>query len=172
MNQSVGILEPSRPRSTNSIQVYTNRRKLKENIQKSTDIIPAEMEVVKQCDACGAALDGRRVEGMGGVSLLQCDCGLVITSPRPAPDELGQYYPPTYYSYLPKAPTRSRQILAKLRSYKCGYPSEDGLVAGTLWRAAALLFGNLFLFYLPYRGPGKNLLEVGCGTGSDRKSVV
>jgi len=125
------------------------------------------MEVVQTCDACGAALGGHRVEGMAEVSLVQCDCGLVITSPRPAADELGQYYPPTYYSYLPNAPTRRGQIFAKLRTYKCGYPANDGLIGRLFWRTAASLLGNFFLFYLPYRGAGKSLLEVGCGTGAD-----
>lgn len=125
------------------------------------------MEVVHKCDACGANLDGHRVEGMAEVSLVQCPCGLVITSPRPAADELGQYYPPTYYSYLPKAPTRKRQILAKLRAYKCGYPAEDGITKRLFWRTTTSLLGNFFLFYLPYRGAGKSLLEVGCGTGAD-----
>ena len=125
------------------------------------------MEVVQTCDACGAALGGRRVEGMAEVSLVQCDCGLVITSPRPAPDELGQYYPPTYYSYLPKAPTCKSRILGKLRTYRGGYPAKDGFIGRLFWQAAASLFGNFFLFYLPYRGAGKSLLEVGCGTGAD-----
>src|ERR1700722_9966984 len=126
------------------------------------------MEVVQTCDACGATLaGGRRVGGMAEVSLLQCDCGLVTTSPRPTPAELGEYYPATYYSYLPKAPSRSRQISAKLRAYKCGYPAEDGLIRSLLWKTAAMLFGNFFLFYLPYYVPGKSLLEVGCGTGAD-----
>ena len=84
------------------------------------------MEVVQTCDACGAVLGGHRVPGMAEVSLAQCACGLVITSPRPAPDELGAHYPPTYYSYIPKALTRKRQILDKLRAYKGGYPAEDG----------------------------------------------
>jgi 2-polyprenyl-3-methyl-5-hydroxy-6-metoxy-1,4-benzoquinol methylase len=125
------------------------------------------MEIVQTCDACGVALGGRRVEGMAEVSLIQCGCGLVITSPRPAPDELGQYYPLTYYSYVPRAPTRKSQVLAKLRTYKCGYPAKDGLFKRMVWQTAASLFGNFFLFYLPYRGPGKSLLEVGCGTGAD-----
>jgi 2-polyprenyl-3-methyl-5-hydroxy-6-metoxy-1,4-benzoquinol methylase len=129
--------------------------------------MPAPMEVVQTCDACGAALGGQRVPGMAEVSLVQCACGLVITSPRPTPDELGNYYPPTYYSYIPRPLTRTRRILNKLRAYKGGYPAQDGLVGRTLWRTAASLFGNLFLFYLPYRGGGKSLLEVGCGTGAD-----
>jgi 2-polyprenyl-3-methyl-5-hydroxy-6-metoxy-1,4-benzoquinol methylase len=125
------------------------------------------MEIVQTCDACGAVLNGNRVSGMREVSLMQCACGLVTTSPRPTPDELGQYYPPTYYSYLPKAPTRTSQILANLRAYKGGYPAEDGVIGSRLWQIAARLFGNFFLFYLPYRGQGKSLLEVGCGTGAD-----
>jgi 2-polyprenyl-3-methyl-5-hydroxy-6-metoxy-1,4-benzoquinol methylase len=125
------------------------------------------MEVVKTCDSCGALLGGRRIDGMAEVSLIECDCGLVVTSPRPTPDELGQYYPATYYSYLPKAPTRRGQILAKLRAYKCGYPPKDGSLGRVVWRSTASLLGNFFLFYLPYRGAGKSLLEVGCGTGAD-----
>lgn len=125
------------------------------------------MELVHSCDACGAALGGHRVEGMAEVNLIQCDCGLVITSPRPAPDELDQYYPPTYYSYVLRSPTRKSQLLAKLRAYKGGYPARDGLVRRVVWRSAARLFGNFFLFYLPYRGEDKSLLEVGCGTGAD-----
>jgi len=104
---------------------------------------------------------------MAEVSLIECDCGLVTTSPRPAPDELGQYYPPTYYSYLPKSPTCKSLIFSKLRAYKCGYPAKDGLIGRLFWQTAAGLLGNFFLFYLPYRGLGKSLLEVGCGTGDD-----
>lgn len=107
------------------------------------------------------------MEGMGEVSLIECNCGLVTTSPRPAPEELGRYYPTTYYSYVPKAPTRSRKLLGKLRAYKCGYPASDGAAGKLFWHTAAVLFGNFFLFYLPYRGHGKSLLEVGCGTGAD-----
>ena len=125
------------------------------------------MEVVQTCDTCGAALDGSRVPGMAEVSLIQCACGLVTTSPRPSREELGDYYPPTYYSYIPRPLTRARRILNKLRAYKGGYPSKDNFVARTTWRTAASLFGGLFLFYLPYRGGGKRLLEVGCGTGAD-----
>jgi len=125
------------------------------------------MEVVRKCDACGAALEGDLVPGMAEVSLVQCACGLVTTSPRPAPHELGQYYPPTYYAYVPRPLTRTRRLLNKLRAYKGGYPQDDGPIAHAFWRMAASLLGNLFLFYLPYQGPGKRLLEVGCGTGAD-----
>jgi SAM-dependent methyltransferase len=125
------------------------------------------MEVVQTCDACGAALGERRVGGMAEVSLIQCECGLVTTSPRPAPDELGEYYPSTYYSYVPRPSTRRIRLLAKLRTYKCGYPTKDGVLGRIVWRTSAYLLGNCFLFYLPYQGVGRKLLEVGCGTGDD-----
>jgi len=125
------------------------------------------MEDVSTCDACGAALTGNRVPGMAEVSLLQCACGLVTTSPRPAPSELPAYYPDTYYSYIPKPRTRKRQVLDKLRAYKGRYPSNDSFLARAFWTTAAAVLGNFFLFYLPYRGAGKRLLEVGCGTGAD-----
>jgi 2-polyprenyl-3-methyl-5-hydroxy-6-metoxy-1,4-benzoquinol methylase len=123
------------------------------------------MEVVQTCDACGAPLGGRRVEGMAEVSLLQCDCGLVTTSPRPTPAEIGSYYPQTYYSYAPAARNFSRRIVEKLKQYKGGYPTDDGFPVRTFWRINAALFQNLFLFHLPYQGKNQRLLEIGCGAG-------
>ena len=48
-----------------------------------------------------------------------------------------------------------------------GHPAKDGLAGRRVWQMLASLFGNFFLFYLPYRGSGKSLLEIGCGTGAD-----
>ncbi|MGB9203850.1 MAG: class I SAM-dependent methyltransferase [Terriglobales bacterium] len=123
------------------------------------------MEVVQTCDACGAALGGRRVDGMTEVSLVQCDCGLVITSPRPTMAEIGAYYPATYYSYTLTAPNITRQIVDKVKEYKGGYPTEDGLLARALWRFGAAMLQGLFLFHLPYQGKNQRLLEIGCGSG-------
>jgi SAM-dependent methyltransferase len=123
------------------------------------------MEVVHTCDACGAGLGGRRVEGMEEVSLMECDCGLVITSPRPTVAEIGTYYPQTYYSYTTATPSLTRRLVDKIKAYKGGYPTEDGLPARAFWRASAALLQNLFLFHLPYQGKNRKLLEVGCGAG-------
>ena len=123
------------------------------------------MEVVQTCDACNAALGGHRVEGMDKVSLIQCDCGLVITSPRPTVSEIGAYYPPTYYSYTPTAPSVTRRIVDKVKEYKGGYPTKDGFLARMFWRSSATILQNLFLFHLPYQGNGQRLLEIGCGSG-------
>ncbi len=104
---------------------------------------------------------------MAEVSLLQCECGLVTTSPRPAIEEIGRYYPPTYYSYTPRMPTVTRRMVDKLKEYKCGYPVRDGIPSRLFWKCATAVLGNAFLYYLPYRGDGQQLLEVGCGTGTD-----
>lgn len=123
------------------------------------------MAVVQTCDACGAALDGQLVGGMGGVSLVQCDCGLVITSPRPTITDIEAYYPPTYYSYTPTAPSVTRRVVDKVKEYKGDYPTRDGFLARVFWRTGAALLQNLFLFHLPYQGKRKRLLEIGCGSG-------
>jgi len=102
---------------------------------------------------------------MDKVSLIQCDCGLVITSPRPTVSEIGAYYPPTYYSYTPTAPSVTRRIVDKVKEYKGGYPTKDGFLARMFWRSSATILQNLFLFHLPYQGNGQRLLEIGCGSG-------
>jgi SAM-dependent methyltransferase len=131
----------------------------------STDIIPVLMEVVLTCDACGSALGSRLVEGMAEVNLVECPCGLVVTSPRPTISEIGAYYPATYYSYTATSPSRSRRIVDKIKEYKGGYPTKDGLLAQAFWRFSSALLQNLFLFHLPYLGSNKKLLEIGCGSG-------
>jgi 2-polyprenyl-3-methyl-5-hydroxy-6-metoxy-1,4-benzoquinol methylase len=123
------------------------------------------MEVVQTCDACGAVLDGNRVPGMAEVSLAQCACGLVITSPRPAVSEIAAYYPPTYYSYTPTAPSVTRRLVDKVKEYKGGYPSQDGFLGRAFWGASAALLRQLFLFHLPHQGENQRLLEIGCGSG-------
>jgi SAM-dependent methyltransferase len=125
------------------------------------------MENVQTCDYCGSTLTGERVPGMAEVSLLQCACGLVTTSPRPSVAEIGKYYPPTYYSYTPRPLTLTRRVANKLREYKGGYPVKERFAARLFWKGATGLLGNVFLSYLPYRGSERRLLEVGCGTGAD-----
>ena len=102
---------------------------------------------------------------MAEVGLLQCDCGLVITSPRPAITEIAAYYPPTYYSYTPAGPSIARRVVDKVKEYKGGYPSVDGFLARAFWRTSASLLQDLFLFHLPYQGKNQKLLEIGCGSG-------
>ncbi|MGB8009381.1 MAG: methyltransferase domain-containing protein [Terriglobales bacterium] len=102
---------------------------------------------------------------MAEVSIVQCDCGLVITSPRPTVNEIGDHYPPTYYSYTPTTPSIARQVVDKVKESKGGYPTKDGFFARALWRSSAAILQNLFLFYLPYQG--ERLLEIGCGSGSN-----
>lgn len=102
---------------------------------------------------------------MAEVSLVQCGCGLVVTSPRPAASEIGDYYPPTYYSYVPKTPSIARRVVDRVKRYKGRYPSHDGAFGRIFWGASTALLRDLFLFSLPYQGESQRLLEIGCGSG-------
>jgi hypothetical protein len=75
------------------------------------------MQVVQTCDACGAALYGHRVEGMAEVSLRQCERRLVITSPRPPPDELGQ----SLHTLFLSIPTRFNPTPVNCRRHGIGF---------------------------------------------------
>lgn len=74
-------------------------------------------------------------------------CGLMLTSPRPTPAAMRQYYPPDYQPFrAPHAPTESRSLMAILKR-----------VAGRLLDPREhVLPKNLT--------PGR-ALEVGCGSG-------
>lgn len=104
--------------------------------------------------------------GLEGSDLVCCEgCGLVITSPRPTPDEIGSYYPAGYYAHVRHSARRRDRWIARLKAYRGRYPSADGLVARVAWGALARALGPLFLTQLPYAGKGRRLLDVGCGVG-------
>jgi SAM-dependent methyltransferase len=102
---------------------------------------------------------------MPKVDLTECACGLVITSPRPTVQEIGAYYPQTYYSYCPIEPTLTRRFVDRVKAYKGRYPTSDRLPKRLFWKMAAMLTEDWFLFHLPYQGKGRKLLEIGCGSG-------
>lgn len=125
------------------------------------------MEIVKDCDLCGASLDGvPPVAGLEALPLVACPgCGLVVTSPRPGPGEIAAFYPDDYYAHVRPAPRRGARFVAELKARRGGYPSTDGALARAAWRLAAETVGRLYLTHLPYAGPGRRLLDVGCGVG-------
>jgi 2-polyprenyl-3-methyl-5-hydroxy-6-metoxy-1,4-benzoquinol methylase len=125
------------------------------------------MERVESCDLCGASLAvGEVVPGLETSPLVRCgQCGLVATSPRPTPQELPAYYEEGYYAHVPQPPSWRRHVVSRLKAYRGGYPARDPLLPRLAWRVAAALAGGIFLTNLPYRGPGRKLLDIGCGSG-------
>ena len=125
------------------------------------------MEIVATCDCCGSALTGERVAGMAELAHAMRSAGSLPTSPRQAllrwrllsSDVLFLLFEAAYFCRASGCRQAER--------VKGHYPTEDYFPARVFWRGAAAVFGNLFLYYLPYRGAGRKLLEVGCGTGAD-----
>jgi len=122
-----------------------------------------EVENVETCDLCGSSMEaGIRLFPNEPFGLIECrDCGLVMTSPRPTEEEIGNYYPDHYYAHNIKEKTPVQRFKDKLKVYKGKYPEGDNL----FWSFLTSLFKDLFLYDLPYMGEGKRLLEIGCGVG-------
>lgn len=125
------------------------------------------MERAESCDLCEASLrDGELVAGLNDQPLVRCrGCGLVVTSPRPTADELPSHYEEGYYAHVAPATSRRDRVVAKLKEYRGGYPAKDPVLVRGGWRFGAALLGGVFLTNLPHRGPGKKLLDIGCGSG-------
>lgn len=124
-------------------------------------------ETVEFCDLCGSSLaDAPPLAGVEHLPVVRCrQCSLVITSPRPTAESLGDFYPSDYYSYVPGEPTKAQKFIGKLKQYRGGYPSRDFLPMRLFWTAMSRIFGGLFLTSLPYYGAQRRLLDVGCGWG-------
>ena len=125
------------------------------------------MEDVELCDLCGASLrQAGKVAGLTAYPVVCCkDCGLVITTPRPGAKEINSFYPNDYYAHVIQPKSLTKRLVERLRIYKDSYPTEDSAPQRWFWRACSTFLGGLFLFRLPYLGPGKKLLDIGCGSG-------
>lgn len=112
-------------------------------------------------------------------TVVRCEgCGLLYLNPRPAPDEIGRYYPARYF--VPSQPKSRSGVERWLKNLSAavkrwiredfyGYPSSAkpavwrGLRKLALWpeKARRRLTGREAL---PWSGEGR-LLDVGCGPG-------
>jgi SAM-dependent methyltransferase len=57
------------------------------------------------------------------------------------------------------------RIVDHLKIYKGGYPSPDPWLRRMGWSLLARLFGELFVYDLPWLGANRRVLDVGCGAG-------
>lgn len=126
------------------------------------------VERATSCDLCEAALASAvGVAGLEALPIVRCaHCGLVITSPRPTEATLGEWYPDDYYAHVPREPGGLWRFAGRVKAYKGRYPSDDGPFRRTAYRALTAALSPFILGHLPYMGPGRRLLDVGCGTGA------
>lgn len=114
------------------------------------------VEETALCPLCNAntdepVLQGRdRLHGIGGLfHVVRCaGCGLMRTDPRPTPEAIGAFYPPTYQPY--KDPIRTLEASAPTRSR---------------WKNLLKALSDGKSQSVPKLEPGR-LLEIGCSTGA------
>lgn len=105
------------------------------------------------CDICGSAesetvLTGRDIwlGKPGEFRLVKCArCGLHYVNPRPTAEELGSFYPTTYYSFRDKKPETDKSWRKRLSQKIKDRRDLSGMPRGM---------------------PGMRALDVGCGAGS------
>ena len=145
-----------------------------------------------KCGYCGSE-DGQLVMPTfdrlhrlpGTFALVRCTiCDLVRLSPRPSPESLARYYPPSYYAYsadgsLPAYQRSLQTLLAPFRELlrtialgSLGYPVPRVLRSAAAGRIARLLDKSLVLqrvasypWEVPPATPGGRMLDLGCGSG-------
>jgi SAM-dependent methyltransferase len=120
--------------------------------------------VLANCGLCGAAESTLVHQGLAPArygdaeacfGLVRCDaCGLVYLSPRPSPEEIGQFYPQEFYGELSVEASSSRSRWVAL--YNRLFPTAD----------ARRLDSMSTLVRRHWPGPPGRLLDVGAGDGN------
>ncbi len=123
------------------------------------------LDTLAACDLCGSSrlravttVEDLALGTPGRHTLAVCEgCGLRCLNPRPAPSEIGQFYPRSYEFY-------GADRVAPLRAWqrRAGGDERPGLVGRTLLG----LRQKISFHHIPERDGGGRLLDVGCGSGA------
>lgn len=147
------------------------------------EIMEIRKEEVKGCYLCGnvgsslySDLADRLFGAPGRWGFLQCEvCGLVWSSPRPVPSDIGKVYE-TYFTHVDgETKFRFNSLREKLkRSVYATVPGYERIGSGGIWSQLGKLATSISSFKeiallgsmcLNTGGPKGRLLDIGCGNG-------
>lgn len=102
-------------------------------------------------------------------SIFSCrDCGAMILSPFPSRERTKDFYPKDYYSYETSQP---QGFFESLKKKIIRYHTELGAKFNFFDRFFIVVFKNKFSGVPLYKKEGGKFLDIGCGSGSNLKTV-
>jgi SAM-dependent methyltransferase len=133
----------------------------------NTMVPPVPLEEVA-CPLCGGAdntleytAEDSKYGLPGKFGIVRCRvCGLVYTSPRPSPADMGAFYPSGYLPHQPPSDSAPKRWLRAFRKQVFGGPKSH------LTAFLGFVHNSLsFRSYLHKEADSPKVLDIGCGSG-------